>query len=470
MDPFVVVAFSKKVFRTRVVRHSLNPIFDEKLFFHVRRSETGFQVQLTVLDWDKLSLNDLVGDATFGVKELIEAAPKPDGETGLYAVDDEEEGVEKGMKVFRLELATVGNLPGGVKPAVRFRYVFLLLNCSPTPTHSFYRAQYYPYDALRQRFWRHYLAQYDTDNNGTFSRLELTTMLDSLGSTLSRRTISTFFTRYGKDPKTDEISVDQAVICLEEELARSEESSIRDVDEVAEANSAEPVVMIVGDHGEEVKLDLDQSFGAMHFSGLPHVVLNGTVHETQPMQMLLEHAAAGTGLGGATEPTNGHGTTNDNDRDVDDDVVNADTPPSQAASYSNSTPRERVVNVHNCPFCHRPRLDSKAAIDVVTHIALCASQDWTKVDRIMVGNFVTANEAERKWYVQAIMDIGAGEYKLGAVCGFLTLVWDDELMRWCSIFRIRPMLSCRIGRRASLKKRRCKCMSGWGLGCCIKDF
>jgi len=55
------------------------------------------------------------------------------------------------------------------------------------------------------------------------------------------------------------------------------------------------------------------------------------------------------------------------------------------------------------------------------HIGRCASQDSTKVDRIMLGNFVTAREAERKWYVQVIMDIAAGEYKLGAVCGFLTV-------------------------------------------------
>jgi len=409
MDPFVVVAFSKKVFRTRVIRHSLNPVFDEKLFFHVRRSETGFQVQLTVLDWDKLSANDLVGDATFGVKELIEAAPKPDGETGLYAVDDEGEGVEKGMRVFRLELATVGDLPGDVKPAIKFRHVFLPFNCSLTPTHSFCssRAQYHPYDALRQRFWRHCLTQYDTDNTGTLSRLELTAMLDSLGSTLSRRTLSTFFTRFG----TKEISIDQAIICLEEELGRPEESRISDVDEAAEASSAEPVVMVVGDHGEEVKLDLDRSFGALQFSGPPHVSLNGAVaHETQPMQMPLEHAAASFGPGGPAEPTNGYGPMNVNDSDGVDDIVNF-----------NSSPRERVVNVHNCPFCHRPRLNSKAAIDVMTHIALCASQDWTRVDRIMLGNFVTASEAERKWYVQVIMDIAAGEYKLGAVCGFLTV-------------------------------------------------
>jgi len=215
MDPFVVVAFSKKVFRTRVVRNSLNPVFDEKLFFQV------------------------------------------------------------------------GDLPGGVKPVIQFRYVFLPFNYTFTSPHSSCssRAQYHPYNALRRRFWRYCLAQCDTDNTGTLSRVELTAMLDSLGSTLSRRTLSTFFTRF----RTAEISIGQAV---EEKLSRPEESRTSDLDEVAEASRAELVVMVVGDHGEELKLDLDQSLGAMHFSGPPHVVLNGAVvHETQPMQMSLEHAA-----------------------------------------------------------------------------------------------------------------------------------------------------------------------------------
>jgi len=56
MDPFVVVSFGKKVFRTRVVRHSLNPTWDEKLLFHVRRHERSFTVQFAVLDWDKVCI------------------------------------------------------------------------------------------------------------------------------------------------------------------------------------------------------------------------------------------------------------------------------------------------------------------------------------------------------------------------------------------------------------------------------
>ena len=84
MDPFVVISFGKKVFRTRVIRHSLNPVWDEKLLLHVRQYETAFQVQLTVLNWDKLSSNDHIGDASFSVKDLVDSAPQPDPVTGLY--------------------------------------------------------------------------------------------------------------------------------------------------------------------------------------------------------------------------------------------------------------------------------------------------------------------------------------------------------------------------------------------------
>jgi hypothetical protein len=37
MDPFVVISFGKKVFRTRVIRHSRDPEWNEKMLFHVRR-------------------------------------------------------------------------------------------------------------------------------------------------------------------------------------------------------------------------------------------------------------------------------------------------------------------------------------------------------------------------------------------------------------------------------------------------
>ena len=51
---------------------------------------------------------------------------------------------------------------------------------------------------------------------------------------------------------------------------------------------------------------------------------------------------------------------------------------------------ERVINVNICPLCHRRCLNSKAEVDIVTHLVVCASRDW---DRIVVGNFLSASQS-----------------------------------------------------------------------------
>jgi phosphatidylserine decarboxylase len=126
MDPFVVISFGKKVFRTRVIRHSLQPVWEEKLLFHVRRYETAFQVQLTVLDWDKLSSNDHIGDANFSVTDLVESAPQPDPVTGLYNKDNEDHP----MTDYSLRLSPAKETPWEAKynPVITFRYMPFLLH------------------------------------------------------------------------------------------------------------------------------------------------------------------------------------------------------------------------------------------------------------------------------------------------------------------------------------------------------
>ena len=129
MDPFVVISFGKKVFRTRVIRHSRNPVWEEKLLFHVRKYETSYKVLLTVLDWDKLSSNDHIGDVALDVKELIENAPQPDPQTGLYKLNEGEdlgdEKGEQGMTQFNLPLSTAKEMPWEAKhnPVIRFKWV-----------------------------------------------------------------------------------------------------------------------------------------------------------------------------------------------------------------------------------------------------------------------------------------------------------------------------------------------------------
>ncbi|PPQ94736.1 hypothetical protein CVT25_007702 [Psilocybe cyanescens] len=67
---------------------------------------------------------------------------------------------------------------------------------------------------------------------------------------------------------------------------------------------------------------------------------------------------------------------------------------------------ERVINIKNSPLCHCPRLNSKAEMDIVTHLAMCASGDWKKMGRIMLGNFATARLEQRKLYMKVLERVG----------------------------------------------------------------
>ncbi|KAJ7070019.1 phosphatidylserine decarboxylase-domain-containing protein [Mycena amicta] len=467
MDPFVVISFGKKVFRTRVIRHSLNPVWDEKLLFHVRRYELGYEVRLTVLDWDKLSSNDYIGEASFNVGELVADAPQPlpvsstegDAEGVNIPLYAEEEGGSHPMKDFKLKLEIGSGNGGGA-----------LWESRHSPVIAF-RAKYQPYSLLRQRFWRQYLQQYDADDTKTLSHVEITSMLDSLGSTLSASTIDGFFTRHGKDPRQDDLTMEEAIRCLEMEVGRPESERKR-VDEgsgVLGGLGASMNPSPAPGTGGELRL------GDLDFAG-PALDIDFSTGEpkgyaTEPAEMVLLNP-------GAVEPMHQshsrHPTSeSSSDADLEDEssgsaslsasqsAASAIATPSTATATTPSTatpstgtsngkksrfrrPRyrktqsssvttasqiasvsspassgsedslERVINVKNCPLCHRPRLTSKAELDIITHIAICASQDWSTVDRIVVGNFVTASQAQRKWYTKVIGKISSGNYRLGA--------------------------------------------------------
>ena len=111
-------------------------------------------------------------------------------------------------------------------------------------------------------------------------------MLDSLGSTLTRTTVSSFFTRYGKDPRRDELTVDEAVAYLEEELWRpdSEKKRLDADDGMPDTSvSATPILSTAGARGQELRLDLAD----LDFSGVPHVVAMGAELYLMPMIQFL---------------------------------------------------------------------------------------------------------------------------------------------------------------------------------------
>jgi phosphatidylserine decarboxylase len=355
MDPFVVISFGKKVFRTRVIRHSLNPTWDEKLLFHVHEHETSFTVQMAVLDWDKVSGNDMVGHCTLPLAELMALAPKPDPETGLYA--EGEDGKHE-SKEFTLPIVTAKDKSWEARH-------------SPTLT---VRAKYEPYDALRQRFWRQYTLQYDSDDTGTMSFVELTTMLDSLGSTLTTQTLESFFTRYGKNPDNgDELTVDEVVRALEEEVTKSPDQK-RKVTSMTDVDTNE----------------------------------------------LNERLLAGWPKPQTTTDSSNASTISVRDESKASTLPPTDAPsPSSSDAEDSSEPQsddqfERVINIRECPLCRRPRLGKRSEKDIITHLAVCASADWNRVDRIMAASYVTSSQAQRKMLTKLVNKVAVGRYSLGA--------------------------------------------------------
>ncbi|KAI1783285.1 hypothetical protein LXA43DRAFT_1067771, partial [Ganoderma leucocontextum] len=53
---------------------------------------------------------------------------------------------------------------------------------------------------------------------------------------------------------------------------------------------------------------------------------------------------------------------------------------------------------------------SEAEVDIVTHLVVCASQD------LVVGNYVMANQVQRKWSTKVIAKVSAGAAELGEHC------------------------------------------------------
>ncbi|CAO1627428.1 unnamed protein product [Parajaminaea phylloscopi] len=384
MDPFTIVAFGQKIFRTRVLRHTLNPTWDEKLLFHVHQHEGNFVVKMSVYDWDKLSANDHVGSCELPMSALTEAAPKPEGKTGLYSVKDD--GLHQ-MQTFNLPLNRAAK-----DEDVKYG------ESSPQLTVA---AKFTPYAALRQRFWRQLCQQFDTDDSETLSLIELTSMLDSLGSTLTSETIASFFARYGKSAETDAITIDEAIIALENETRKANKDKRKTV-----AGTATPAASdhAVAREGPPVNQDS---------KGQPTMDPTGPQAAAPSIVVNADDGGGGSGGNDGVGPVASRAH----------EVSSANAPASKPIEHATSEPKdanpgqqatvERVILLKSCPLCHMPRLSKKGDGDVVTHLAVCASQDWRRVDSMVVGNFVTASQAHRKWFNKIVITATQGRYKLG---------------------------------------------------------
>ncbi|RFU31328.1 hypothetical protein B7463_g5008, partial [Scytalidium lignicola] len=444
MDPFIVASLGKKTYRTRVIRHNLNPVFNEKMIFHVLRNEQAYSMSFTVIDRDKLSGNDFIASTILPVKEITDTAPEANPETGLYALEDPPEVSAvpaPSKKRFKIPLSRSnssqslnktprptlgvrgysgnGNTSGTTTPTVSvtsnpmgqvtsdsipqlttpeacegaeervdpdFHSFTIPLKLKNTEKweekHSpqlYLKAKYLPYPALRQQFWRAMLKQYDTDESGCIGKVEITTMLDALGSTLKESTIDSFFKRFNKNAEENVLSLDEVVICLEDQINEKTKPSVGDK-------------------------------------------MRGLMPDSSTIKNILPQQLGGTASQSGTDSPSISGDTEINEETPSGISIQA-TPPlddnGEEGEYMdrddlNDKGEEHVVEIQECPICHQPRLQKRSDSDIITHIATCASSDWRQVNEFVMGGFVTSSQAQRKWYSKVITKISYGGYKIGA--------------------------------------------------------
>ena len=450
MDPFVVVSLGRKTYRTRVVRHNLNPVFDEKMVFQVMRHEQTYSLSFSVVDRDKLSGNDFVGTTNLSLSDIIATSPEADPETGLYHLLEPPNPSAlptHNKSRFRLPISrssSATSLNKLARPSVASKnsqnvnssnsQLDLLTASTNIPNETsdtspvissngqdaaedycghpddpdlkpytlplilknkerwedkhnprlMIKVKYVPYHALRQQFWRAMLKQYDADENARVSKIELTTMLDTLGSTLKESTIDGFFHRFAKenehqDPNDMFLTFDQAVICLEDQLQQStQKKSWGDTMKGYMANA----------HFSTVGND-ENTPGE---TGTPPMEGNADTPLNERPDRSCIPAISQDHLGSSGEAGN----------NVEKDDL------------TDERGEEHVIEIRECPICHQPRLNKKSDADIITHIATCASQDWRQVNNIVMAGFVTSSQAQRKWYSKVITKISYGGYKLGA--------------------------------------------------------
>lgn len=344
MDPFVVVLFGKRTFRTLWRKHTLNPIFNERVAFEVLPLERSYNISFLVLDMDRMTFHDRVAELTVPIRDLVgcdtllpqssaEGATPPEteatggesdsGEAERTAVPgppirirvnskveqwsghaDDVHRLTRRLKVFRKLKVTEHTVDTSNYHTYELKLGLVnqkwAEKCSPLLR---IRTRFVPYEELRRQFWVKVLEGYDTNGDGEYDVMELMLFLESIGSTLTDETIQLFFKQHGKEPGAGALlTVDEIIASLE----------------------------------EYVYLTFDALEGA-----------------------------------------------------------------------------SKVIGIDRCPVCGNGRLGHSSDMDIVTHVAICASKDWSLVDKLLLAKYTLSRQALRKWYSKALIKLAYGKQVLG---------------------------------------------------------
>ncbi|KAG0315592.1 hypothetical protein BGZ97_008062 [Linnemannia gamsii] len=390
MDPFVVISFGKYIFRTRVIRHNLNPTWRGKLMFRVHHGEDNFKIKYSVHDWDKLSGNDYIGMTTMDIEALINAAQGQEADpllTPRIGSFEEKEAVDQDMKEYVLKVDLASNIKAPAQA-----------------TTLKIRAKFVTYTNLRKRFWLGLAKAFDADpKTGLYSKVLIQAMLEGLGSTLSSTTVDSFFTPYSKDPEKDELTFDELFEILERQVR---------------LDDSKP--------NKRRRRRIRKFWSRKASTTTPQQ--SPVVGSEQPEQTEHLHPEQQPDEKDSTEDSLGDEDEDEYEEDnelflhLTQNKIPDEGPippavemvePTEADFEPQVSEDEYVIRISSCPICRDPSLGSKLETDVITHIAVCSGNDGFNLDKLILGNFVTAANAQRKWITKVVKTLGYGRYIIG---------------------------------------------------------
>lgn len=280
MDPFVVVSFGKTTFRTSWKRHTLKPIYNERLAFEIMEHEVNYNIHFSVMDKDNFSFHDQVGEVKIPVADLMEIAkdqsPANDPTNFIpldipYQMEKNISATSLGSMSASISFAENSNLVRTRrKRLIRQKTSILYVDTSLFQTLDLkldlvnqkmrekhaptlkVRVRYLTYERLRKDFWRSLIEQYCVDENQhTMDYIEFISFLDTLGCASSDEIVGAAFAARNKSTWSgDTLTFDEIVDSLEHHVNREEQYSDEKIFEIEQCP-------ICGKKNLSKKVDLD---------------------------------------------------------------------------------------------------------------------------------------------------------------------------------------------------------------------
>ncbi|GMG19979.1 unnamed protein product [Ambrosiozyma monospora] len=314
MDPFVVISFGTKVFRTSWRKHTLNPIFNERLILEVLEHQTGFDLTFSILDRDILTDNDRVCDKVINISDLISRDSLNDNPDFKVLSSLEEQDPIYKRKIFgksprRLvsnndytqELKTIEIKMDLIEDQIKKKNKSKL---DKEPKLKI-RAKFEPYSLLRRKLFSQLLIAFQNDpSSQDMDVTELPDFLQSIGSNFTDEEVSNFWEKRGRNGWVgDKLSFDEIV----------------------------------------------DEFEAFY----------------------------------------------DNPENTKPDS------------------QKHIIQLRSCPSCGS-KGEGKNESDIIHHLAICCSKDWSSVTKIIEPTYTTSDSATRQWYSKAFVKLAYGKVELGS--------------------------------------------------------